>query len=691
MPLSFLVPAFLAGLAALAIPIAIHLSRRVKRDPVAFPSLMFLERVPHKRTEKRQIHRWPLFLLRSLAVFLLVLAFARPFFDREVSPDQTPTSGDREVVVLLDNSYSMTVGDRWERAVSAADEIVNGLSGGDRGTVILFDSGAETVSESTTDRAVLRSALQTAQPGVRTTRYAPALRYAARILSSSPLPRHELVVISDFQRSGWDSDGGETSSLRLPRGTLVNTISVADEDPGNNISIVGADFERSTAAGRERAVVTTRLVSNGLVPDEVTVSLDVDGRTVETRTTTFGEGTSGSVTFEPLTLPESGTLRGTVRIPADALQSDNTLHFVLSTDQRIPVLILEGAGTTRGASYFLERALSIGTNPGFRVEVRRGGELRAADLQSNPVVILNQTPMPSGAPGDRLRSYVEEGGGLIFLMGENTPGDWPGVLPNVSGAVDRTRDGGVTLGYIDTGHPVFEVFAAPRTGDFTAARVFRYRPIPSGAFPRVLARYGDGGIALAERPVGEGRVLVWTTTLDTDWNDLALQPIFLPFLHQMTKYAAGFEPPRSWLTVGTPFDVRGSLPAGQQEAIAVGPGGEQVRVAAGTPLQLEEVGFYEVRDPESASRLIDLAVNVDRAEADLSGFDPEEMRTALLAAASADVGSALRVELTPADRERQQNGWWYLVIGVFILLAAETLYSNQIRQRAGKVFAGRKE
>src|SRR5690606_16530579 len=149
-------------------------------------------------------------------------------------------------VVLLDRSYSMSLGDRWDRAVAAATDVVNGLSGGDRGTVIFFDSGAETASESTTDRNVLRTALRTAEPGSRTTRYAPALRYAARVLSSSPLPRHELVVISDFQRGGWDADGGETSSLRVPSGTSVSTVSVADEEPGANLSIESAEFERES-------------------------------------------------------------------------------------------------------------------------------------------------------------------------------------------------------------------------------------------------------------------------------------------------------------------------------------------------------------------------------------------------------------------------------------------------------------
>src|SRR5690606_2617681 len=98
-----------------------------------------------------------------------------------------------------DNSYSMGLGNRWEQAVQAGLQAIGGLTGGDRGTVILFDSGAESATESTGDRSVLRAALQAAEPGPRTTRYAPALRYAARLLSSSPLPRHEMLVISDFQ------------------------------------------------------------------------------------------------------------------------------------------------------------------------------------------------------------------------------------------------------------------------------------------------------------------------------------------------------------------------------------------------------------------------------------------------------------------------------------------------------------
>src|SRR5690606_8724018 len=111
----------------------------------------------------------------------------------------------------------------------------------------------------------------------------------------------------------------------------------------------------------------------------------------------------------------------------------------------------------------------------------------------------------------------------------------------------------------------------PRSGDFTAARVFQYRPLSGSS--RVLARFGDGGAALTEEPVGRGRVLVWSTTMDSRWNDLVLQPVFLPFVHQLVKYAAGYSPAQPWQVVGDPFVPGATYPFAAPYTLALAPGG----------------------------------------------------------------------------------------------------------------------
>jgi hypothetical protein len=140
--MNFLAPLFFVALAGLAIPVLIHLIQREKKQIQHFPSLMFVRQIPYKSVQRRRIHNWLLLLMRMGALALIIAAFARPFF---ASDDQAAAAaqGAREVVILLDNSYSLTYGDRWERARAAAHEAVNALGASDRGSLVLFSSGAE--------------------------------------------------------------------------------------------------------------------------------------------------------------------------------------------------------------------------------------------------------------------------------------------------------------------------------------------------------------------------------------------------------------------------------------------------------------------------------------------------------------------------------------------------------------------
>src|SRR3954466_15118724 len=113
--MAFLSPLFLVGLAAIAIPVLVHLIQRERKRVVAFPSLMFVRRIPYQSVRRRRIRHWLLLALRAAALALLVLAFARPFF-RESAIALAASGGAREVVILLDQSASMGYGDHWQRA-----------------------------------------------------------------------------------------------------------------------------------------------------------------------------------------------------------------------------------------------------------------------------------------------------------------------------------------------------------------------------------------------------------------------------------------------------------------------------------------------------------------------------------------------------------------------------------------------
>ena len=201
-----------------------------------------------------------------------------------------------------------------------------------------------------------------------------------------------------------------------------------------------------------------------------------------------------------------------------------------------------------------------------------------AAFDKRSVVILNNTAYPPAAGGGALKRFVERGGGLLTIAGDSTSwstSDFDLLPGKLGGIVDRVEGRSGSLGYLDYSHPVFEVFKAPRSGDFSAAHVFRYRTLQTTPAERVLARFDDGAVAAAEKKVGAGRSIIWTSTLDDSWTDIGVKPIFLPLVHQLVRYLAQYEQPTSWFTVGQVLDLTQRAKS-RADRIIVTPSGERI-------------------------------------------------------------------------------------------------------------------
>lgn len=677
--MSFLTPLFLLGLAALSIPVFIHLIQREKKNVVSFPSLMFLQRIPYQSIRRRRIHNWWLLLVRLAALLLVVAAFARPFIRR--SERTIATSGAREVVILLDRSYSMSYADRWDRAQKAARDAVNALAADDHATVVLFASDAEVAVRSTSERGRLLGAIDTASPSPGATRFAPALKVAGSVLAESKLPRLEAILISDFQRSGWQ--GGD--AVELPASARVTTIAIESRADLPNAAVTAATFERSIFEQRERVAVTAAIANHGDQPmANAEVSLDIDGRIVQTERVNVEARASSSVTFAPVTM-HAKNMRGTVKLPADALARDNALHFVMSPIDPLPVLVVDRSGQGGSGSLYLLRALSIGEAPKFDVTLRNPNNVTEADLQRSAVVFLNDVPATPALAG-RLQRYVEGGGGLFVALGPRAM--WPAgssaVMPAVSSAVDRTSGDAARLGAVEYTHPVFELFQAPRSGDFSSAQFYGYRKVTPGPAATVLARFDAGAPAVVEQPIGRGRALIWASTVDLAWNDLPLKPVFLPFIHRSMRHLAAYAEPAPWLTVGQVLDPGAAGKARVPASVAVTPAGKRVPVESegAEVLQLTEQGFYELRGDRGSTATTVVAANVDVSESDLSTMDSKEIAAAATATPAPGQRGPSETPISPEAQERTQKIWWYLLAVGVVLLGVDTVLSNRLSRAA---------
>lgn len=720
--MGWLAPALLAGLAAVAVPILLHLLRRERRQVVEFPSLMFLRQIPQETTNRRRLRHPLLLALRCLALALIALAFARPFLRDRVTSlpigDQT-----RDVVILLDRSYSMGHADRWARAVSAAGDVVDELGGQDRGTIVLFDERAEATSEPTSDRAMLRAQLSDARPGSGATRYVPALRLARELLVEGARPRGEVVLVSDFQRAGWD---GGMEELRFPAGTVVRQVDVSDGTTPVDVAVTDVELERSGEGGREALSVSATLrgapsvASGGATPEGAVMrrqaTLELNGRAVQSVDMDVPAGGSAIARFEPQGLPP-GVVRGLVRLSpvsgtassVDALAANDTARFVAARPRTLRVLVIHPAREEGRGTLHLVRALSLARDPAYEITERSAGAVGAADLDDRALVILHDVPLPEGEAGRRLATYLRDGGGVLVAMGERSRrARWAGPVadaaPMALGDV-RNRDIGSgtvgRIGSVDRSHAIFAPFRELR-GDALGARVLRYRELRPDTGARILARFDDGAPALVERDAGEGRMLVWASSLDDSWTDFPLQPGFLPFVHELARHAAGGTSSVPWTTVGSRLDVAsyvrdltgasvgsGAPAEGPTRWLAVAPSGDRTTVDAGGTLEVREAGVYELRavDGGGPDAPLPLAVNVAPAEGDLTPLDSATLSfvaTGTDGAAITGIGPPEGVvlagsgTLTDAEREARQGLWWPLLALAALLLAGEPLLANRL-------------
>jgi hypothetical protein len=676
-----LAPAFLAGLMAIAIPVLIHMIHRERRETFEFPSLMFLHKIPYRSVRRQKLRHLLLLAARCLAIAIIVAAFARPFFQRTMAA--APAAGDgREVVLLVDRSYSMAHGGRWQRALEASRTIAGQIRALDRISVVTFGASASQIVEPTSDGGRVDRVLTATQPGSEPTRYASGLRMAAQVLGASDLPRKEIVLISDFHRSGWSPN----DDVALPEGVAVRTVDVSRKET-DDVAVASVSVARTPVGGRVRATVTARATNLGPAPRTVDATLELTGRRVDTRRVTIPARGTAQIVFAAAPVSEAAA-RGEVRITSDSQPSNDSFFFTVADEGGAAALIVEPPRPRVNQSLFLSRALAVADDPEVRTTIKSADAFTPADLRGTSLVVLNESALPIGALGTQLRAHVTNGAMLVVVPGEGgaigaATTEWRAVLPASVGVTTDRPDGG-RWASVDFSNALFEPFRAARA-DFSSVSLTRYRTLtaaPDSA--QVIARLDDGSPLLVERAVGEGRILMWAGTLDASWNDLPFHPLFVPLMHQLARRSVSGREGRSWFVA--PHVLNLATEGG--EAIVESPSGQRVRVSPDSQrptVELRERGFYEVRGGTTAIGAgRPVAVNVDLVESDLSHMDPAELVAAVTARSARGAGNAPRTPFagTAQELERRQAIWWYLLLAALLLLAAETFFSNRLSRRS---------
>lgn len=650
----------LLGVVGISVPIAIHLMGRRKAPVRPFAAIDFLLGTKRRVARRLLLRERLLLLLRVLACLAIPLALAKPFVSYSAR-GPVVERGPQAVVLVLDNSFAM--GYRrdgktlFAKAKDEARRVLQGLGGEASVAVVFSAEGTLAPTELSRDHLRLLDTIHDAELVARPADTLTALRRAAELLAASPHSARRMYLFSLLANTGFPA--GQRPWLK-GQGPELHVVDLLGREGLPNVAVVAARAEADPDLGARGVRITAEIGNFGALPVlDRAVTLWIGGKAVARGLVSVGPGEVAQKRFA-VALPGSGEGRreAVIEVEGDALALDDRRYVRLALRREVRVLVVNGDPRTvrrDDETYYLEMALRPGdrADSALSVSVTTPDELPRRRLADFDVVFLcNAKPLEAARVMD-LVAWVEKGGGLFLTLGDNVEAD----AYNASmGALlaqelrtfrdvskDRlTRLDGMqeTLGRIDRTHPMFSLFA----GGAEALQRARFRKLflvgPSvGGDRKTLASFESGAPALIEARLGQGRLLLFTSSIDRDWNNLPIFSGFLPLVQEATRYlarsparerAADVLVGKSWEIPVLPSDRRVEVvtPRGKKTTIE----GERLKARqAITFAGTGEPGFYRVTVLGGEGGLLErpsahFAVNLDARGSDLRPADLEDLR-----------------------------------------------------------------
>ena len=690
----FLTPLFLAaGAIGAALPLIIHLLNRERARRLIFSTVRFIQMSHQTNVQRHKLKQMLLLLMRILIVLLLGFAFARPYFAADPVATTQQTGGKRNVIIVLDTSYSMQYADTFATAKKEALKILEGLDTTDTACLIISSDKARVVAPIGSEFSHIRTAINGAAVTNETTDYLDALQTADEILQPLLIGRKQIYLVADMQKRGWEN---VVETDKLSPDVTIAFVDVHAENP-RNMAITGISVPPVVLTEQKAAQLIARIHNFGDEPVEnIAVELTIDGHSVGTTQVDIEPNDIADAVFKVPPLATETTHTGWVRIPDDELAVDNKRYFMLQSLKAIKVHCVNGepGAQNNSETFFLKRAIEVG-NAAVPIDMTESTNLPNTETLSDyDVVILANVPSLTAAEAQRLKTYVSAGGGLIVTAGERVDSTayqqtLDDLMPctfvqAVGDAIAREQFR--VLATLNYEHPIFAPFKEPNHGDFGKARVYRYLQAVPTADTNIISAYDDGNPALLEKDYGTGRVLCLTSTIDREWNDLPIRAVYLPFLHECIKYLALVrteDVPEH--RVGDSIPLNGFDAQIGAEVAIFNPSKTETRIGLeeGSVMYRDThlPGIYSVHASGTEPRYF--VVNVDATESDLVSRDVEELTSMLIgtptdANGENDGTSGELIAQYRQDVENNQNVWTYLMFAVLALAIIEMFFANRL-------------
>jgi hypothetical protein len=587
----------------------------------------------------------------------------------------------------------------FDRAKGLATELVRSSAAGDGFSVVLMAAPVQAVIPGPAeDAGKVAAEIEALRCPHGTADLAGALQLVEDLVRKAPgkFAQREVYFVTDLQRSTWagaptaagsvPTGGWRESWDRLQAQTQLVVLDVGRPDV-ENLAVTGLTLADPLAVTGTRTTLSATVHNFGArerpgVKVELLVGRTAAGepppQATQAEVITLPAGGAATVTF-PYEFRTTGDHVFQVRIDGDALEADDIRSLTVTVRDTVPVLVVNGkpaAERYEQAGAWLADALFPFADSVRRsayparpkvIDTAQFADPGASDLSAFDCVFLCDVPRLSEREVARLETHLQRGGGLVICLGPDVDPeaynrllykDGQGLLPAKLLGVETAPADGFFTPIADEEsfqRPPLTAFAGDdERASLQAARFKQYYRVdlPAGsAARRVLglvptfadrpkeslpARASPPDPLILDAPRYRGRVVLVTSTVNTDWTSWPIAPSFPPFVQELFRFAM-LQPPRRTLTAGDAIEemlppsvlateATVQTPDGRTETVPLRaePNATRVRFA-----DTDQSGLYRVSYGSPRRELV-FAVNVPSSgpnggESDLRRLNPDEL------------------------------------------------------------------
>jgi hypothetical protein len=685
---AFLHPwAIWAGVAAAALPVAIHWLTRERPKRLALPTIRFLHEAVRDRRARNRLRDIIILGCRTLAILLLALAIARPLFDQGTAVSPEP-AGAAARVVILDVSQSMGAEAHGIQSLERGRPVAASYLPDRpdlRAGLVLAGAGADsTFDQLSVNAPALRAEVGRAAVRPERLNVAAAIRRAADLLADTPDGvTRELVIVSDFQRSNW----AEVDFSPLPAGTAIQLEAVGPAEPPANLAVLRVGSPSRIEQGRD-ARIEIEVGNASAGPRPVTVEVTVGDNVTRVEGVCPAWATTTLVAEVP---PRAaGWQAGSARLvnASDALPADDVRPFVLEVrpPPTFALVTRQSAAQVPSSSYYLARALVPAAprpgRPDVRVTRIDPAQADPAVMAAADVIVLDHPGRLSPETVRHLATLLKRGTGVLYVAAEPQDATNLAQLSDAAGSDLRlpvefsppargARRADLFLTAVKKDQPPFAVFGDDLANAIDGLRFgggLSSRPRDDGLPDDILATLSDRTAALVATGCGDGTLVV--LNVDLGASNLPASPAFVPLIGELAERLAGRRRTADALACGEPVVLNLPRSAGPSAGLdLIGPdrdAGTLREDAGGVTWShpgIRTAGVYTIK--RQGTTVFAAAAAVPPEESDLRPLDlstvPEK----------AGAGRAVGYRSAARSEREGDSAWAWFAVGCVLCLLGE--------------------